>query len=263
MNSMRLYLRYLGVSIRAQMQYRASFVMLSIGGFLAVGIEIAGIWALFERFGSLRGWVLADVAVLFGVINIALAVGDAFGRGFDVFARMIVAGDFDRLLLRPRSTALQVAAQELTLFRFGKAAQGVLVLLWGAGALGVDWTPARIALAVCAVAGGVCLFVGLWVLQATLAFWTTESLEVMNAFTYGGCETGQFPMPIYRPWFRTFFTFVIPISCVSYLPVLTILGRDGGAGWQGWLSPLVGAGFLLVCLRVWRVGVRHYRSSGS
>jgi len=160
-----------------------------------------------------------------------------------------------------------VAAQELTLFRVGKLAQGLIVLVWASGALHLEWTAARIALAAWAVAGGACLFVGLWVLQATLAFWTTESLEIMNAFTYGGCETGQYPMDIYRPWFRRFFTFVVPLACVSYLPVLAVLGRvesaTGCPEWFGWAAPLIGVAFLPVCLQAWRLGVRHYRSTGS
>ena len=50
--------------------------------------------------------------------------------------------------------------------------------------------PPTIAIAVWAVAGGVALFVGILVLQATLAFWTVESLEIVNVLTYGGVQAG-------------------------------------------------------------------------
>jgi ABC-type uncharacterized transport system permease subunit len=30
-----------------------------------------------------------------------------------------------------------------------------------------------------------------------------------------------------------------------------------------WLSPAVGVGFLMVTLRIWEEGVRHYHSTGS
>ncbi|MCY3666395.1 MAG: ABC-2 family transporter protein [Gemmatimonadetes bacterium] len=30
-----------------------------------------------------------------------------------------------------------------------------------------------------------------------------------------------------------------------------------------WLAPVVGLLFFAVCLRIWQVGVRHYRSTGS
>src|ERR671928_195342 len=76
-----------------------------------------------------------------------------------------------------------------------------------------------------AILGGACLFYGLFVLQATLSFWTVETLEIMNTVTYGGTETGQYPLTIYRPWFRLFFTFVVPLVCLNYLPANALLDR--------------------------------------
>jgi hypothetical protein len=35
----------------------------------------------------------------------------------------------------------------------------------------------------------------------------------------------QYPLEIYRPWFRRFFIFVIPLGCINYLPGVAILGR--------------------------------------
>ena len=165
MNTARLYLRYIGVSVRSQMQYRASFLMLSVSSFLVACVDIVGIWALFERFQSIRGWTLPEVGLFFGLIVTAFAVGEAFGRGFDVFDRLVRSGDFDRLLLRPRGTAFQVAAQELTLFRIGKLSQGLIVLFWASASLGVTWTAGRLLLAAAAIAGGASLFYGLFVLQ--------------------------------------------------------------------------------------------------
>jgi ABC-2 type transport system permease protein len=171
------------------------------------------------------------------------------------------------MLLRPRSTAFQVSAQALQLMRFGRLAQGAIILAWAAGALGLEWSAARLALAAFAILGGLCLFYGLFVLQATVSFWTTETLELMNTMTYGGTEAAQFPITVYKAWFRRFFTYVVPLACVTYFPVLAILGRDdpllASPTWFRWAAPLVGVLFLAACLQVWQYGVRHYRSTGS
>ena len=267
MNSLRLYLRYAGVSVRSQMQYRASFVMISLGLLVVTTGEFFGIWAMFDRFGSLRGWRLPEVAFFYGLITVAFALAEAVARGFDHFPDMVKRGDFDRLLLRPRSAAFQVAAGVVAIHRLGRLLNGTIVLLWAISALSVPWTPARVGLLLLAIVGGICLFAGLFVLQATLAFWTIETLEVMNAVTYGGTETGQYPLSIYQPWFRKFFTFVVPLACVSYFPALAILDRAdtevGSPRWFQCAAPLIGVMFLLVSLHVWRFGVRHYRSTGS
>ena len=132
LNAIRLYLRYVGISIRAQMQYRASFAMLSVGNLLASLIGFVGLWALFARFSSLRDWQFAEVALFYGMVNVAFAIAEAMARGFDMFPGRIKSGEFDRVLLRPRSTALQIAAQEVQILRVGRFAQGLAVLLWGA-----------------------------------------------------------------------------------------------------------------------------------
>ncbi len=188
-----LYGRYLGISIRSQMQYRASFLMLSLGHFLVTGIEFATIWILFERFGTLRGWTLPEVGLFYGIINTAFALSDAAARGFDLFGGMVKNGDFDRVLLRPRGAALQVAGQELTLRRVGRLTQGLIVLGWSASRLGLAWSAGKALLVVASIASASCLFFGIVVLQATAAFWTVETLEIFNCLTYGGVQTTAVP----------------------------------------------------------------------
>ena len=265
-NTFALYLSYLGISVRSQMQYRAAFIMQSIGHLGATGMEFAAILVLFDRFGSLRGWSLEEVALFYGLVNVAFAIADAMSRGFDLFGGMVKSGDFDRLLLRPRSTALQLAGQELTLKRIGRLFQGLAILLWAAWALDLTWTLTRLGLAAAAVSGSVALFIGIIVLQATLAFWTTESLEIVNTVTYGGVQTVQFPLSIYRPWFRKFFIYVIPLAFANYFPVIGILGKADPLGYPDflqWCAPLACFAFLAGALRIWRFGEGHYTSTGS
>lgn len=266
MQSLRLYFKYIGVSIRSQMQYRASFIMLTIQTFILTGIEFLGIWVLFARFGHIRGWTLPQIALLAGMANIAFSIAEATVRGFDTFPSMVKAGDFDRLLLRPRSTVLQLLGQELQLIRIGRFLQGLTILLWAAFSLHISWSIMKVGLMVAAILGGACIFSGLFILQATLSFWTVETLEIMNTVTYGGVEAAQFPLTIYRPWFQKLFIFVVPLACLNYFPGMAILGKTdvlGSTRLLSWVSPLIGLAFLAITLRIWEIGVRRYRSTGS
>ena len=266
LDSLYVYWRFLAVSIRAQMQYKASFLM-QLGGRLVVTAgEFMAILVLFDRFESLIGWNVYQVAFIYGIVNISFAVADALTTGFDLFGDMVKSGDFDRILTRPRSTALQLAGQELTLRRISRLTPGLVALIWATTHLDLTWTVANVGLLTLSIAGGASLFAGLIVLQATLAFWTTETLEMMNMVTYGGVETTQYPINIYRPWFRNFFTFGIPLATVSYFPSLAIMGVPDPLGtplWFQYMAPLIGIGFLIASLQVWRIGVRHYLSTGS
>src|SRR5215510_674825 len=162
-DSLRLYRRYVGVSIRSQMQYRLSFLLYALGHFIITGSEFLGFVALFQRFGQIRGWTLPQMGLFYGIISVAFATAEGVFRGFDIFGRLIKAGDFDRMLLRPRSAPFQVLGQELQLFRIGRFMQGLFVLLWAAASLNLEWTLANLTLLLFAISGGVCIFGGLFI----------------------------------------------------------------------------------------------------
>ena len=262
---LRLWVRYVALSMRGQLQYRGSTLMLALGHLLVTGVEFLAMWVLFERFGQLRGFGLAEVALLYGMANVSFGLAELLCRGFKVFDHLVKSGEFDRLLLRPRGTAFQVFAQHLDLTRTGRLVQGLAVLGYALASLQLVRLGPEMLLLVGTIVGGACTFAGLFVLQATVAFWTVESLELFAIVTYGGLETAQYPLSIYTEGFRRFFTWVIPLAFLGYVPGLAIMGRPErfGPEWLAWVSPAFGVVFLLVCLRAWRLGVRHYRSTGS
>lgn len=226
-------------------------------------MEILGIWILFDRFKLIQGWTLSEVAILYGIMNMGFSLVESFARGCDTFDRMVKTGDFDRVLLRPVGSLVQIATREVALMRLGRFVQGFIVLLWGASAENLSFFSMQTAVIVEAVIGTACLFYGLIIIQATISFWTTDSLEVMNIATFGGMEVGQYPMTVYSPGFRWVFTFLIPIACVGYYPIATSLKHDTFPFWSAFLFPLVGILFLFLACRFWRFGVRHYCSTGS
>jgi ABC-2 type transport system permease protein len=124
----------------------------------------------------------------------------------------------------------------------------------------------KAALLLGAMACGACLFAGIFVLQATASFWTTETLEIFATVSNGGVQTTQYPITIYKRWLQKFFTFAFPLAAVSYFPAIAILGRDDPLETSRifqYAAPLIGVAFFALTLQVWKIGVRHYRSTGS
>jgi ABC-2 type transport system permease protein len=266
MNALALYLKCIRMTLLRHFQYRISLFLMVLGTFCGSFVEFIGILVLMTRFNSLVGWDLYEVAFLYGMINISFAISEGLGRGFDMFAIQVINAEFDRVLLRPRSAFLQVLSHDFTLIRAGRFFQGLGIMLWAAAHLAVAWNSAKILLLLFALAGGVLVFGALLVMQAALCFWSTQSLEIVNSFTYGGVETTQWPLPVYNHWFAKIFILVIPLACVNYFPALAILNKPDALGspiWFQWISPLAAVFFFSLALLVWRTGVRHYRSTGS
>jgi len=263
MDKLRLFLRLIGTSFKSQMQHRASFFMLISTYFLSTFIDIIGIWVLFDRFEMVQVWTLKEVAILYGIMHIGFSIPEALARGFDNFGLLIRNGDFDRVLLRPLNTIFQMASREIQWIRLGRFLQGFIVLAWGCSQMQVSLTSLHFLIILLAIIGTAAVFYGLFILQATLTFWTTETLELMNITTFGGLEVGQYPMSIYGPILRGFFTFIIPLACVAYYPIAAALNHESIPMWLGTIAPLGGLVFLYLSIQLWKVGVRHYSSTGS
>ncbi|MGM7724184.1 ABC transporter permease [Metabacillus sp. Hm71] len=260
---MKIYFKYLLILFKSQMEYRTSFWLLTIGQFFIPFSVFAGLYFLFERFGQIKGWSFYEVALCFAVIHLAFSISECFARGFDSFSSLVRAGDFDRLLVRPRSTFVQVLGSQFEFTRFGRLMQGLIVLSIALSNLSIEWDVIKGMTLFLMIISGVFIFTGIFMLAATMCFWTIQGLEVANIFTDGGREMAQYPLNIYQNWVTKFFTFIIPFGCVNYLPLLYLLDKHEGNGYLYMMSPLAGILFILPCLFVWQIGVRHYRSTGS
>lgn len=266
LSDLTLYVLLIRAQVSAQLQYRASFAFQSVGQFLATFTDFLMLVLLFQQFPSIAGWSFGEVAFLYGLGGLAFGTSDLLCGGFDGLSKMIRLGTFDRVLTRPVGTFAQVLASDLQIRRSGRILQGLVVLGIAIGALEIAWTPQKVLVLASAYLSGVVIFTGIWVIGAAVTFWTVETSEVTNVFTYGGEALVSYPMSIYAEGLRRFFTFVVPLAFVSYLPALYILERSDPLGLPPVLqlcSPLVAILFLLAARGCWALGVRHYQGTGS
>lgn len=260
---MRLYLKYFSIQLRSVMQYKASFFIATVGQGLTTFFSFLSIYFLFVRFGSIKGYSFSEVLLCFSTIFMSYALAECFGRGFDAFAGIISNGEFDRIMVRPRNEILQVIGTRIELTRIGRLLQAVVVFIFAINTSKVVWTFSKILTISLMIAGGVCLFFGLFMVYASICFFTLDGLEFMNIFTDGGRELAQYPLNIYKEWVLKFFTFVVPLAFVNYYPFLYLIDKNHGHGVFYMLSPIIAALFLIPSYILWRIGVKHYKSTGS
>lgn len=258
---MKLYLKYLGMLLKSQLQYRASFIMMTLGHFLIAFTAFLGVQFLLDRFSSVGGFSLAEILLCFSVVLMAFSLAECFVRGFDRFPALIRSGQLDRILVRPRGVIFQVLTANADFSRLGRVLQAALMLAYGIGAGAVEWTGLKILCLVLMVLGGVAVFAALFVLYAGISFFTLEGLEFMNIFTDGSREFGKYPLSVYGEGVLKFCTYVIPIALFQYWPLLYLVGRSERVGLI--FLPLLGFLFLLPCYGVFRFGLRKYQSAGS
>jgi ABC-2 type transport system permease protein len=261
-----IYRRLVGAQIRSQLQYRLSFALNLFGMSVITFLDFAVILVLFEQIDALGEWSVAEVALLYAVSAMSFALTDIAIGHLDLLPRMIREGDLDLVLVRPLGSLFQVIASDFQLRRLGKFLQGFAVLVVAVSQLDVDWTVARAGMLVLGVVAGAAIFAGVWIGLATVAFWLIDSIEVVNAFTYGGNFLAQYPVNVFGPWLRRLVLFVVPVAFVSYFPALYVLDKPDPLGLPSALQFASPAVAVVTCVGgglLWRNAVRHYRSVGA
>ncbi|MCL2565557.1 MAG: ABC-2 family transporter protein [Defluviitaleaceae bacterium] len=258
---MGLYMKFFSMHLKSQMQYKTSFYFTALGQFLASFTVFLGIYFMFSIFEEVEGFAFSEVLLSFAVMLMAFSLAEMFGRGFDLFPRMLGNGQFDRALVRPRSIIFQTLAMQMDFTRLGRAAQALIVLIYAIPASGVHWSPDRFFTLFLMIVCGSLIFFALFMIYAAFSFFTVEGLEFMNIFTDGGVQFGRYPFSIYGEGILRFLTFVIPLALVQYYPLLYLLGREDSLLYM--FAPLMGTIFLLPAYGFFRFGLSQYKSTGS
>lgn len=258
---MKLYLKYLTIHLKSQMQYKTSFFLTALGQFIVSFTSVLGVFFLMTRFQKVEGFGLHEVLLCYAVVLMAFSLAECFGNGFQTFPRMMGNGEFDRMLVRPRNEVFQIVAARADFANIGRFLQAVLILVISIPMSGIVWNVDKlITLALMVLCGAVIVF-GIYILCAALSFFTVEGLEFLNVLTYGGRDFGRYPFSVYGKGVLLFLTFCVPLAAFQYYPLLYLLGKNTSRLYQ--TAPLLGLVFLVPCYLFWRCGLRHYKSTGS
>ena len=234
----------------------------------ATALDVFTVLVLFPVTRTLGGFDLRSALVVTGLTACAFALADLLVGNIERIKLYVRTGLLRRRAGAPaRRAAAAAAAWTCRPRKISRGLFGLGVLRRRAGPgrrrtgrrPGSRWRSSpRSAASV--------FFGAVFVGTASVAFWWTESGEFGNAFTYGGRDFTSYPMNIYSGWFRDVFAYGLGFAFVAYYPALALLGRAdplGLPGWVGWVAPAVAVPAVAVAGLVWRVGVRHYRSTGS
>lgn len=249
--------RWAGVSwaasARSALEYRVSFLMqaafMALNNFLFLAF-----WAVFfERFESVGGWELRDVALLYGVTATGFGVSIVLFGGCTDLARRIAAGGLDTWLLRPRSVFLQAATSRIRVAGFGDVASGLLLFVLCGGAS----EPRRVLAFVVASLVAATVLVGFCTLVQSLAFAFGHASTLADQALHSVLLLALYPPPLFGGWTRLVLLTVLPAALMGHLP--TALVREWS--WQGAAGLGAGVAALLCVTRVlWAVGLRRHES---
>lgn len=258
---MDLIRNYLANHLKVSLEYRLSFILSLISQGLYMLIELFAVYALFSKFNLLKMYNVNEVLLSFSTIWLSFSFCEMFFRGFDNFSKLIIKGDFDILLIRPRNIYLQIFGSDVCYEKLSRVLTAFGLFIYSSINLIGKFSFGKVLLLFNMFLGGVMLFLGLFIMGATMCFYTIQGLEVVNIITNGSKQFAEYPMRIYRRALRLVFTFVIPITIINYYPINYLIGKTNNLLYV--FLPLVSFIILYLSTKIFNFGISKYHSTGS
>lgn len=252
-------------SVRGAMQYKLNLLVGIATGVVYQGSGFAFVWVVLQRFPSLAGWSLEQVAFLYGLRLVAHAAWLVPMTAIVGIEWLVREGEFDRYLLRPLNPLVQMmTTRTMRVGGLGDLITGVGILAVAAVVADVRWTPATIGLAALAILGGALIEGGIQLAIASLSFRLLSVFEISHFADDIFSRFGSYPLKVFGGGVEWILTFVVPVAFVAYVPASVILDQDMRlATWAALLPPLIGVVIFALAYWVWERQLRHYQSTGS
>lgn len=252
---------------RVRPQYRVDFLLWTLHGLAYRAMGLTFLWVVVARFRAMAGWTLPEILFLYSLRLLVHGLYLQLLSSVASVSALVRQGTFDRILLRPVSPLLQVVMDGSSQGKsFGDLFLAAALFGFAQGQVHLRWSlPAMMYLAL-AILGGVVLEASIQLALSTLAFWMVETQLlnnwadlVMNLFP-------NYPLTIYGRIVQIWFTAVMPVAFLSYVPASVLLGKAGEATVGPVLAygaPAVGWAVATLAYLAWTRGVRHYQSTGT
>lgn len=257
----RLYVLIEAQYIKARMQYRADFIISSVGMLFANAASLVVFWTLFQSIPTLAGWSFYEIVFIYGFYLLAVSPAQIFFDHIWQLRQHVLEGTFIKYYFRPLNMMFYYMSEMVDLKGFAQVVVGIGALVYASVQLGIPWGPGRILLLLCSIFSASLVVTSMLTMAASSCFWVPYSFAILD-FAFRMREYSQYPTSIFNGLIRFIFTYVIPIGFVAFYPSQLFL-RPEQVSWLIWLSPLVGLALFMLTYQVWVWGVNSYTGTGS
>lgn len=259
---LRFYVRLQFLQIRIYFEYRADFWIGIFGMLLTQGTGLVFIWVLFQRVPTVGGWSVWEIALLYALAIIPRGLTDFLFNGQWQLRQLVNTGEFDRLLLRPLSPALQVITQACGIQGIGSVALGIVVLVTALQKLNLSWGWWQDGFLLATTVSAVLLISSIDLATNCIAFWDPSASSAFPFSIQYCIEFAKYPVTLYGRLIQIFITWILPFAFVSYYPGLVLLNKAGNLLWPEYVTLLIGPLMALLCAAIWRYGLARYQGVG-
>ena len=258
---LKIYLLVEAQYIKARMQYRADFIISSIGMLLSSITGILLFWVVFNTIPTLAGWSFDELLFIYGFYLLALSPPQILFDNIWSLRMKVWDGSFIKYYFRPLNMLFYYVSEVVDIKGFTQFVLGILCIIYASAQLGLQWSLLKVLLLVAMVSTASLVMISMLIIAGSSAFWIVNSYPVL-AFAFKLREFAFYPVTIFDGFFRILFTYLIPLGFIAFYPAQVFL-RPQDISLTVYLSPLVGIVFFFIAYKVWTTGVNFYTGTGS
>ena len=255
-----IWIMCIKMSFKSQLQYQASFILKNFVMFLSYLCEFVATYFLINKVSQINDWTKYEVMLIYGIATVAYAISRLLFCGINNIANQLKNGSFLIKLVRPKSDLFCMMIEEIPIDRIGQVILGGAIVLFACiklhGAVILPW------LLICLITGTI-IYSSLFVITASVSFWIINSRELMGVLTHGTLRAIVYPISIYNKVIREIFTYLIPVSFISYYPAIIILDKKESTIMMKGITVLVSVIMWIISKLVWRIGIEKYEGVGG
>lgn len=257
---------YLKINIQCGLEYPAYLISWLISNPLQFIFGIITIKVVVEQFHPLGGWEFPQIAFMYGLGILSHGLSIIFFIQTWYMDYLVTEGEFDRLLVRPLNVFFQFCFMDFNFVGITDFIPGFVIFVYGCIASHFPLTILNLVKIIIVIVGATLLRGAIYTLTGSLSFWTkrSSSLRSIQLSLFGYAT--QYPMNIFPKIIQNLFTFIFPLGFISYYPASEFFNKNTGYKIFGSLSVwtlIIGIGFYVLSMAVFKLGLRRYESSGS
>jgi viologen exporter family transport system permease protein len=257
-----LFFDYFTQYAKVRISYRGDFFISLITSFAATIFGLAFVIVLFQKVPQLAGWRFEEVLFLYGFSLIPYGLFNVISTNlYDFGNNYIIEGKFDRILLRPISSLFQILFETFRIESLQEVATGIFCIGWASRHLHIGWPAWKIAMFLFFAACAGVIYISVFLILTTASFWFEDRIGV-HPPVWNVIAFGRYPLSIYSGGVQFFLCWVIPFGLASFYPSVRMLGRTVTPEYAP-VVPVVAAAFSAMAVSLWKLGTRHYSSTGS
>jgi ABC-2 type transport system permease protein len=246
----------MAVNLASAMEYRASFITQIVFMFINNGIYFVFWLIFFDRFGTVRGYNIGDIYLLFAVVAFGYGIGTMFaGNTGPELAYLIAQGRLDYYLVLPRVLVTHVIFSRMSVSTIGDVSFGLLAYGFSG-----HFHPLEILLFLASVVPAALIFVGFATAAGSLAFYMGNAQYASQQMSNAILTFALYPHTLFSGVVRFLLYTVVPAAFIGAVPVEIVSGRNGLLLLALWGAALA---TWAVTITLFYFGLRRYESGSA